>query len=206
MVTGLIESWALVLSDLSDQQLQAGLVKCCTAGGDHPPSAGDYRKSCLGNDTASIEAKAAAAWKIADEAARGGGSDFNPKHLDDHLLMHALGAVGGWAMLCSSPITEWQERNFIKAYVAASRNPQLEEVAKLSYQGKPLGALKDLRSMTAKQLTRQPPSVAVDEAQREANAKALDELKRKLRVVADPATAAKNRETLAAMAGNREAV
>jgi hypothetical protein len=205
MVDGLVDAWSLALGDLTAEQLKAGLSKCIDAGGDHPPSAGDYRKACTGSDDATIEAKAAAAWKIADEAARGYGSDFNPRHLDDPLLMHALGSVGGWAMLCSSPVTEWQERNFMKAYVAASRNPQLEEVAKLSYQGKPLGALKDLRATTAKRLTREPPSKAADEAQRNANAEALELLKKSRRFV-DADTAAKNRETLAAMAGNREAV
>lgn len=156
MLPGTLDGFALAMRDVTDQQLEHGVMLAIQAATEHPPSAGVLRKLCLGNDAASIEAKAAAAWKLVDKAARDNGVAYNPRRLGDPLVVHALGAVGGWTLLCTSPESEWQERNFLKAYINAAGNPQVEEVARLSYEGKPLGALPQVREQLAKQLSRTP--------------------------------------------------
>ncbi len=137
MVAGLIDGWQTVLGDLSEAQLMAGLSRCCEAGGEHPPNAGAFRKACLGRDSQAIEAKALEAWNWCERHAN---LETNPRDAEDPLVLVAIGAIGGWRQFCCEPINEWQQRNFLKAYCEAASNPQVEEVAQLSFNGQPLGA------------------------------------------------------------------
>jgi hypothetical protein len=150
MVDGLLEVWARALGDVTDEQLQAGLGRAIEAGGPHPPSLGDFRKLCVGNDRQTLEARANEAWLLAE---RNASLEVNPRSLGDPLLLHAIGSLGGWNHFCTKPISEWDRRTFLAAYVDAASNPQLEEVARLSHNGEPLGALADVRKQLAESLT-----------------------------------------------------
>lgn len=142
------DAYEIALGDLPDVSVQAGVARAIRAGGSHPPSAGEIRKLCEGESKEDLTALAHAAFVRADRAARRGGVDFNPRKLNDPLLMHAIGAVGGWRLFCEQ-VDEWQQRNFVAAYIDAASNKQLEHVAQLSFNGKPIGALQDLRGQLA---------------------------------------------------------
>ncbi len=163
MVSGVIDGYSIALYDLTPDELRRGVRAAVKAGGQHPPSAGELRKLCLGEDTQSLEARAVKAFHRAEDAAKRHGVDFNPRRLNDPLLTHAIGALGGWSLFCGKPINEWQQRNFVAAYVATADNPELREVVRLSHDGKPIGALPELRAGLARSLTVdaiRPPGIA----------------------------------------------
>jgi hypothetical protein len=154
MPAGTIEAFATVLGTLSDEQLAGGMQRAIEAAGEHPPNAGALLRLCRGTDRQSIEAKAAAAWEWCEKHAS---LETNPRSANDPLLRHAIGALGGWNHFCTKPINEWDRRTFIAAYVAAAENPQLEEVAKLSHNGEPLGQLAAVRKQLAESLAKPHP-------------------------------------------------
>lgn len=145
------DAYELAIGDLSDEAVMAGVTAAIRTAAEHPPSAGQLRAYCVGRSEQDLQAAAHAAFIRADRAARRGGLSFNPRKLDDPLIMHALGAVGGWRVFCGEA-NEWQQRNFVAAYINAAGNQQLEHVAKLQHQGKPIGAIKDARSDLARNL------------------------------------------------------
>lgn len=150
--------YELALSDLPDEAVRHAVMRAVHSGGDHPPSAGELRKLCTGHARQDIEALAAAAWAKACRAASRYGLDTDPRKSGDPLMTHAIGAVGGWVAFCTEPVTHWQRRNFLEAYTAAASNPQLEHVAKLSHEGKPIGALPAERLRPAGELKALPGS------------------------------------------------
>ncbi|WP_145248498.1 hypothetical protein [Aeoliella mucimassa] len=145
-------AFELALGDLSESQVQTGVMRAIREGGTHPPSAAEVRALALGRADRDLQALAHEAFKRADQLARthGVAADYRGV-LDDPLATHALGAVGGWGVFCRK-VDEWQERTFVAAYVGAAKNPTLEEVAKLSHKGKPLGLLAKTRKQMAEAL------------------------------------------------------
>lgn len=148
-------AYEMAIGDLTLEQARFGVTRAIRTPSDHPPSAGQVRALCLGRSESDLTAQAHAAFERADRLARSGGLEANPKQLDDHLLTHAIGAVGGWTAFCKAPVDHWQKRNFVDAYVAAAGNPQLDNVAKLSHGGKPIGALGEVRLKLANSLGRE---------------------------------------------------
>ena len=139
------------LAGVDDAAARAATVKALQEVREHPPGPGELRAMCLGKSTGELEARAHAAFKLADQLARSQGVAAHPSSLNDPILTHALGSVGGWGLFCSS-VNEWQERNFIAAYVDAAANPQLEAVAQISQNGEPIGALRQARKQLANTL------------------------------------------------------
>lgn len=156
MASGLLDAWEIALGDLSEHQLKFGLKVAIQMGGEHPPSAGEFRKACLGTDRKALEARAAAAFDAADQLARARGLAASVRELNDPLITLAIGQLGGWSQFCTR-VDEWQRRTFINQYVVAAENPQLEVVAKLSHAGRPLGAISEVRQQLAATLNTPPP-------------------------------------------------
>lgn len=147
-------AYEMALGDLTLEQARFGVTRAIRTPSEHPPSAGQVRAYCIGKSEKDLEAQAHAAFERADRLAKSVGLEANPKQLNDHLLTHAIGAVGGWTAFCTAAIDHWQKKNFVDAYVAAAGNPQLDNVAKLSHGGEPIGALPQVRLQLANKLGR----------------------------------------------------
>lgn len=150
--TDTFRAFALAIGDLDSETATTGLQRAIRAGGEHPPSAGDFRKLCLGESDSDLRASAMVAWNRVTLAVRKYGDSFHPRQFGDPLTTHAIGAIGGWQVFCFSPPDKWQQRTFIEAYMQAGSSPQEREAARLSHEGKPVGALADARKAMAESL------------------------------------------------------
>lgn len=151
VVDGVFDAYEMALGDLPDDVVKLGVARVIQGGGEHPPSAGQVRQVCIGRSPDDLSAAAHAAFVRADRHARTVGLSGSVRQLGDPLITHAIGSVGGWQAFCTH-VDEWQKRNFVQAYMDALANPQTHEVAKLSHDGKPVGALQDMRAGVAEKL------------------------------------------------------
>lgn len=138
-IDGVYDAYSMALGDLDDALVMQVVAKIIRAGGDHPPSAGDVRKVCLGATQQDHEAEAIAAFERADRHARSRGLDGSVRDLGCPLTTHAIGMLGGWAAFCGRP-DEWQKRNFVKAYTEAKASPEIEQAAIAAHDVKQLPA------------------------------------------------------------------
>ena len=140
-------AFRLALSDITDEHLQRGLLLAIRTGSEHPPSASQLRRCCLGTDTISLRAMAALAYAKALRAAKSKGLEFNPRAFGDYRLSYAIACCGGWPAFCATPISDgyWQRQHFIDGYVEAAASDQMDQAARLIHDAKAVKALGEER-------------------------------------------------------------
>jgi hypothetical protein len=147
---GLVNVWAPALAGMTDEQLESAVSRCIRAGGEHPPSLGQFLGYCQQTDQASLEARAEAAWLLANRNAR---LELDHRKLGDPLLVHAIGAIGGWNAFCTQPVNDgWQRRDFLAAYISAAANRHVTAIANVAIGRSALPHINDLREAVSEQL------------------------------------------------------
>ena len=119
-----IETWSMMLEEVTDEQGKIGLKKALEDPGDFMPSVGKFKQMCLsGKGASNLEDEARKAWGLIID-------NLNPTVspiFKDTAISETVRKMGGWKRLCDMQTDEmpFRRKEFVELYPIYRRQKQV---------------------------------------------------------------------------------